>query len=187
MAQKGHWEWGVNWYESVPVPQSCWMGQQEHGGQSQQSNNAESPFLPAWFSWDSLFQRGGKKLLLNMHFHKVSIEGMERGSDDSSATLLAYLACTDAGEICSTKRFSVLCSNTKVGVYLRQSDSLNHSFVWCAPVFTEVKQLHVAPLQSILHSQSKGARIQSSQAQWKQIFSLLLLRTLYTYSRISPF
>lgn len=39
--------------------------------------------------------------------------------------------------------------------------------------------------QAVLHSQSKAARIQSSHAKWKQIFSLLLLRILHIFQNIT--
>lgn len=65
-----------------------------------------------------------------------------RHCDDASATLLAYLACTDAGEICSIKVYEVICSYTKERGYTRKLESGSQVLSDVLPAFCKVQQLH---------------------------------------------
>lgn len=124
-----------------------------------------------------LFQSGGKRLLLDIPFHKDCTQNMEI----RQWWWFCHPPCLLGTHRCWRNLFhkmcEVICSHTKVRGYIRQFDSLNHGFVWCAPVLGEVQQLHAAPTaQAVPQSPNKGARISPTHAQRKQIFSLLLLR-----------
>lgn len=130
--------------EQVDTSESWWAGV----GHNNHSNPTVLNLLSLLLGFPetiSLFQSGETRLLLDIPFHKDCTQNMEI----RQRWWFCHPPCLLGMHRCWRNLFhktcEVICSHTKVRGYVRQFDSLNHGFVWCAPVLGEVQQLHAAP------------------------------------------